>query len=85
MFGIGMSEILVILMLALIVFGPHKLPELAKTLGKAYGQLKKEIEGITDIVGEEENEIMTELGEASNAASDNRVEKDRMDGGPLAG
>ncbi|MCB9481348.1 MAG: twin-arginine translocase TatA/TatE family subunit [Desulfobacteraceae bacterium] len=43
MFGIGMPEILVILAVALIVIGPKKLPELAKTLGKAFGEFKRSV------------------------------------------
>lgn len=41
MFGLGMLEILMILAIALIVVGPKKLPELAKTLGKAMGEFKR--------------------------------------------
>ena len=41
MFGIGMPEILLILAIALIVIGPKKLPDLAKTLGRAMGEFKK--------------------------------------------
>lgn len=41
MFGLGMMEILMILAIALIVVGPQKLPELAKTLGKAMGEFKR--------------------------------------------
>ncbi len=41
MFGIGTTEILVILVVALIVIGPSKLPEMARTLGKALGEFKR--------------------------------------------
>ncbi len=41
MFGLGMPEILLILALALIIIGPKKLPDLAKTLGRAMGEFKR--------------------------------------------
>jgi len=41
MFGIGMPEMLLILAVALIVFGPKRLPELAKSLGRALGEFKR--------------------------------------------
>jgi Tat protein translocase TatB subunit len=41
MFGIGMPEMLVILALALIVIGPKKLPDLAKSLGRTMREFKK--------------------------------------------
>ena len=40
MFGIGMWEMLFILAVALIVIGPQKLPDLAKTLGKAMREFR---------------------------------------------
>ena len=40
MFGMGMPEILLILAIALIVIGPKKLPDLAKSLGRALGEFK---------------------------------------------
>ena len=44
-------DLLVILGIALIVFGPKKLPDLAKTLGKALGEFKKTTEEIKENIG----------------------------------
>lgn len=41
MFGIGMPELIVILIIALIIFGPKKLPEMGKALGRAIKEFKK--------------------------------------------
>ena len=39
--SLGMQEIIVIFLIALIVFGPRKLPELGKTIGKGLAEFKK--------------------------------------------
>jgi sec-independent protein translocase protein TatA len=39
--SLGMQEIIIIFILALIIFGPRKLPELGKTLGKGLAEFKK--------------------------------------------
>ncbi len=44
-------DLLVLLVIALIVFGPKKLPELAKTLGKTMGELKKTTEEVKESIG----------------------------------
>ncbi len=41
MFGIGMSEMLIILSVALLVFGPQKLPEIAKSIAKGLKELRR--------------------------------------------
>ena len=41
MFNVGPTEIIVILVLALLVFGPKKLPEIGKSLGQGLREIKK--------------------------------------------
>ncbi|MGA1868959.1 MAG: twin-arginine translocase TatA/TatE family subunit [bacterium] len=50
MFGIGITEIIVILVIALILIGPDKLPELAKTLGKGLSEFKRAADDFRDSV-----------------------------------
>ena len=49
MFGIGMPEMILILANALIVIGPKKLPDLAKSLGRAMNEFKKATREIKDL------------------------------------
>jgi TatA/E family protein of Tat protein translocase len=65
MFGIGMPEMILILAVALIVIGPKKLPELAKSLGKAMGEFKK---ATSDL--KESMQIDTELKAVKTAFND---------------
>lgn len=41
MFGIGASELIIILVLALIIFGPGKLPEVGRAIGRSIREFKK--------------------------------------------
>lgn len=66
MFNIGFSEAVIIFLVALIVLGPEKLPELGRFLGKLSLELKKSIEEIKKEleVEELEKEIKEEVEEA---------------------
>jgi sec-independent protein translocase protein TatA len=58
MFGsIGMPELIIILVIALIIFGPRKLPELGKSLGRSLNEFKK---ASTDLQNTLEQEIKIE-------------------------
>ncbi len=46
MFGIDATELVLILVLALIFIGPKKLPEVARTFGRTYRELQSALEGI---------------------------------------
>lgn len=45
MFNIGMTELILILVIALVVFGPGKLPEVGKALGKGIQEFRKATSG----------------------------------------
>ena len=54
MFGsIGMPELVIILVIALIIFGPRKLPELGRSLGKSIGEFKKASNELRSTLDEE--------------------------------
>lgn len=68
MFGIGLPEMILIMALALIVVGPDKLPDLARSLAKGLMELKKTAEGLKDSFTEEGNpfdEIRPDLEKAA--------------------
>jgi len=53
MFGIGMTELLLIMGLALIVLGPKKLPDLARALGKGFAEFKRATDEFKSTMQEE--------------------------------
>ena len=61
-FGVGLPEMAIILMVALLVFGPKKLPEISKSLGKA-------LRGFQDASKEFENQFKQESEQIEQAVS----------------
>ncbi len=56
MFGLGWAEVIIILIVALVIFGPKKLPELGSSLGKTLRGFKEEINNSNpeEVDGDEE-------------------------------
>ena len=50
MFGLGIPELIVIFIIALVVFGPKKLPDLGKALGKGIAEFKRASQEIKDTI-----------------------------------
>lgn len=57
MFNIGLPEMLIILAIALIVFGPNKLPELARAFGRAIREFRKATEEVKESFREETRDL----------------------------
>ena len=81
MLGIGMQEIIVILVVALIIIGPKKLPDLAKALGRAIGEFRRAADDLKDNldingVREEKDKLMRELNQTT-FARDSKAKEDK--------
>lgn len=61
MFGLGWQELVIILVIALIIFGPRKLPELGKSLGQAIRGFRDGSNKITESAKKEIDEIEKDL------------------------
>ncbi len=67
-FGISPGELFIILLVVLVLFGPRKIPEIARTLGKGYSELKKaqqelnsEVKSYTDDIEKEADDFQKEV------------------------
>ncbi len=79
MFDLGFQELIIIFLVALLVFGPKKLPELGKTLGKWIIEIRKGIHNVKEQVETEMDNIdknreddALKLSSKENIASENK-------------
>jgi Tat protein translocase TatB subunit len=79
MFDLGMQELIVIFIVALLVFGPKRLPELGRTLGKAISELKRSMHSVKEQLDTELDEIKEPLSfESDKRTSENTKSEDQL-------
>jgi sec-independent protein translocase protein TatA len=70
--SVGMPELIVIFVIALMVFGPRKLPELGRAVGQTMNEFKKGLHNIRDTVEEETRKEEQQKAAAPNGAEARR-------------
>ena len=67
--NIGVPELLIVLVIALIVLGPKKLPEVGRSLGRGMREFKDSISGITETDDDDDKPALGSASTPSSAAS----------------
>jgi len=75
MFGIGVPELLVIFVVALIVLGPQRLPEVAKFLGKALAEFRKATDDISEELSSARGMLEEEIRQTERATQEEKMRK----------
>jgi sec-independent protein translocase protein TatA len=83
MFGLGPMEMVVILVIALVIFGPGKLPEMGSALGKSLGEFRKATKEITDPINEMKEPFNDLKSAVSLTEPEKKVEEAKKNAAPV--
>jgi len=83
MFGIGFPELIIILVVALVIFGPSKLPELGSGLGEGLRDFRRSFEGKDD-AADAEDALEKPTGEKADAENPEAPSAEHGEGTPRA-
>lgn len=72
MFGLGIPELIIIFVIALLIFGPKKLPDIGKSIGKAMAEFRKSTQEFKD-------SMETEMKDVKDAANVDLTESLKID------
>ena len=81
MFDLGMQELIVIFIVALLVFGPKKLPELSKALGRGVRELRNALQGVKESINEAETKVSEEIKEVKTNVTDSITKETQPEAG----
>lgn len=72
MFNVGSNELLIILVLVFLLFGPRHIPDVARTVGKGLGEIRRTLQGVEDSVRRSTSELpnFDEVGQRAGRGPD---------------
>ena len=79
MFGIGLPELIVIMVVALLVVGPSKLPDLARSLGKTFQEFKRMADDVKETLEDETSDVKDSSEQQAESKEEPEKESDKTE------
>jgi len=79
MFNVGMPELIFVFVIALLIFGPRKLPEIGRMFGKAMREFKKSADDFKEAINQQPPEEIVKEVEEKLKANEEQLKKEGKD------